>query len=83
MGLFMVDCFRNRGHQLLAGAVKKYGSIRAVARLVGINENQLGHYLKDRNPLIASRKRLAKRPVRIPFDSWDQEALPVESECAA
>jgi len=60
---------------MLAQLVEKHGTLRAVAGLVGINENQVGHYYRgSRKPLIPARNRM-KAKARIPFFSWDEEPV--------
>jgi transcriptional regulator with XRE-family HTH domain len=81
----MVETFQNKGQRLLDELVQKHGTIRAVAGLTSIHENQLGNYHRNaglRKPLIEVRKTL-ETDLGIPFFSWDEPADSVESKGAA
>lgn len=68
---------------MLAQLVEKHGTLRAVADLVGLNENQMGHYYRgSRKPLIQARKRM-KSKAKIPFFAWDEPAAEQREQAGA
>jgi hypothetical protein len=67
---------------MLAQLVDKHGTLRAVSDLVGVNENQMGHYHRgSRKPLIPARNRM-KAKLKIPFFAWDEPPVTVEQPSA-